>query len=105
MATKGIKNYQISKTQQVVMTFAFNPSPEIRKIQEEDVMCQYIFSGIRIGKNKNIERKFEIVNDVIFRKPFKRVPTFRIVILITKFSDIFKQYHPDTIGGHYGFLL
>jgi len=84
------------------MTYAVNPSPEIRRIQEEDAMCQYIFSGIRIGKNKNIERKFEIVNGVIYRKPTKRVPTSRIVIPVTKFSDIFKQYHTDTTGGHYG---
>ena len=67
------------------MTFAVNLSPEIRRIQEEDAMCQYIFSGIRIGKNKNIERKFEIVNGVMYRKPTKRVPTSRIVIPVTKF--------------------
>ena len=83
------------------MTFSVNPSPEIRRIQKEDPMCQYIFSGIRIRKNKIIERSLKLLM-VLYRKPTKRVPTSRIVIPVTKFADIFKQYHTDTTGGHYG---
>ena len=80
------------------MTFAVNLSNEIRKIQEEDVM----FSRLEDGKNKVIKRKFEILKGVIYRKPTERVPTSRIVIPISKFPDIFKQYHIDINDVHFG---
>lgn len=72
-------------------------------IQEGDVMCQYIFSGLQIGKNKVIERKFEIVKGVIYRKLTKKVPTSRIIKPLNGFPDIFKQYHVDISGEHFGF--
>lgn len=66
-------------------------------------MCQYIFSGLQIGKNKVMERKFEIVKGVIYRKLTKKVPTSLIIIPLNEFPDIFKQYHVDISRGHFGF--
>ena len=69
---KGIKNHRVANLLTVVMTMSINPSAEIRKLQEEDTLCQYIMAGLKVEKNKVLERKFELVQDVIYRKPTKR---------------------------------
>jgi len=86
----------------VAMTFTINTNIEIRKIQEKNVTCHYMISNLQVGKNKVLERKFEIVKGVMYRKPTKKVPTSRIVIPNTKFPDTFKQYHIDIYDGPFG---
>jgi len=59
-------------------------------------------AGLKVGKNKVLERKFELMQDVIYRKPTKRIQNSRIIIPISKINEIFNQYHVEVSGGHFG---
>ena len=76
-------------------------SPDIQDLQNRDSLCGLIRNGL-MTKNKMMLRKFCMINGVLYRQTSKRNPYLRVIIPKSRFNEVFKQFHKDVSGGHFG---
>ena len=77
------------------------PEADIKEFQKEDEICKVIKKSLS-ERNKKMEKKFQLINEVIYRKPNYRNKWSRIVLPRNKFNEVYEDFHTDITGGHFG---
>lgn len=77
------------------------PEADIRELQGENNICKTIKRSLE-NQNKKMERKFQIINEVIYKKPNYKNKWSRVVLPRSKFDEIYESFHIDVSEGHFG---
>ena len=101
MGNSGYYNNRSKELFVGVANLVIAPNIDIKQAQGRDVMCESIRRGLS-NNDKKMEKKFQVINGVVYKKPNNRCRFARMVVPRSKFEELYQHFHVDVSGGHFG---